>query len=524
VRLRVSSVAYPFAPVGADAAGGAEPAASQSPAAPVAGAPGQPPQPQIAAAHATTGQAQTFCGKVWLANGHVKMCSFRRCFGAVLLLCGACSSVPNVDQLVDRSGSGSSRPQLVGMHGPLTAKQSKLVLARLELEAPNTDVLARHLALEDALAESPLAVGNKVTLLRDSAATLAATFRAIREAKDHVNLEYYIVEDVEENGVRLSDLLIEKQRQGVQVNLIYDGIGSISTPSDFFDRLQDAGASVLEFHPVDQAYSLNDRDHRKILIADGRVATVGGVNLSTVYASAPLSSGNAAGPWQDADLKIEGPAVAALQKLFIATWTQQNGPPFPVKNDLFPHIDGGGKDVVRILGSTPDHDVPQYYVSLLSAIRNAERRIWITAAYFVPTAQEKDDLTAAAKRGVDVRLLLPSLSDNELPLLAGRSHYEDLLEAGAKIYEYRPAILHTKAVVIDGVWSVLGSSNFDHRSVLFNNEVDAVVLGPETATQMEAMFEDELTRATPIDEHSWRHRPIAERMRELFARAWEVLL
>jgi cardiolipin synthase A/B len=426
--------------------------------------------------------------------------------------------------LVGQSGSGSSRPQLVGAYGPLTANQSKTVLARLEVESHNADVLARHLALEDALADSPLVVGNKVTLLRDSAATLAATFHAIHEAKDHLNLEYYIVEDIEENGERLSDLLVEKRWQGVQVNLIYDGIGSISTPSDFFDRLRDAGVAVLGFHPVGRAYSLNDRDHRKILIADGRTAIIGGVNLSTVYASAPMSSDSATGPWQDSDMKIDGPAVAELQKLFIATWTQQEGPPFDVKSDFFPAIDSGGKDVVRILGSTPEHLVPQYYVSLLSAIRNAERRVWITAAYFVPTAQEMDDLIAAARRGVDVRLLLPSRSDSQLPLLAGRAHYEDLLEAGAKIYEYRAAILHSKAVVIDGVWSVLGSSNFDHRSVLFNNEVDAVVLGRETAAQMEAMFEDELTRATPIDKHSWRRRPIAERLRELFARAWEVLL
>lgn len=432
--------------------------------------------------------------------------------------------MPDVDDLVGRSGSGSSRPQLVGAYGPLTATQSKRVLARLQLEAPNTDVLARHLALEDALADSPLCVGNKVTLLRDSAATLAATFRAIREARNHLNLEYYIVEDVEEGGERLSDLMIEKQRQGVQVNLIYDGIGSIATPADFFARLRDAGVEVLEFHPVDRPYSLNDRDHRKILIADGRTAIIGGVNLSSVYASAPVSSGKATGPWQDTDVEIDGPAVAELQKLFIATWTQQEGAPFRVEDDFFPHIDSDGGDVVRILGSTPEHLVPQYYVSLLSAIRNAEHRIWITAAYFVPTAQEVDDLVAAAKRGVDLRLLLPSRSDSQMPLLAGRSHYERLLKAGAKIYEYRAAILHSKVVVIDGVWSVLGSSNFDHRSVLFNNEVDAVVLGRETAAQMETMFEDELGRATPIDERSWRNRPMAERLRELFARAWEVLL
>jgi cardiolipin synthase A/B len=432
--------------------------------------------------------------------------------------------VPDIDGLVGHAGAGSSRPQLVGARGPLTAKQSRMVLARLELESPDTDVLARHSALEDALADNPLVVGNRVTLLRDSAATLAATFRIIREAKNHLNLEYYIVEDIEENGVRLSDLLIEKQREGVPVSLIYDGVGSISTPAEFFDRLKQAGIEVLEFHPVDRAYSLNDRDHRKILIADGRTALVGGVNLSNVYASAPLGGSKSTGPWQDTDMQIDGPAVAELQKLFIATWTQQDGAPFSVKSDFFPRVDSDGTDVVRILGSTPEHLVPQYYVSLLSAIRNAERRVWITAAYFVPTAQEMDDLVAASRRGVDVRLLLPSRSDSELPLLAGRSHYEDLLEAGAKIYEYRAAILHSKAVVIDGVWSVLGSSNFDHRSVLFNNEVDAVVLGAATASQLEAMFDDELTRATPIDEQTWRHRPISERLREAFARAWEVLL
>jgi cardiolipin synthase A/B len=432
--------------------------------------------------------------------------------------------VPDIDGLVGHAGAGSSRPQLVGARGPLTAKQSRMVLARLELESPDTDVLARHSALEDALADNPLVVGNRVTLLRDSAATLAATFRIIREAKNHLNLEYYIVEDIEENGVRLSDLLIEKQREGVPVSLIYDGVGSISTPAEFFDRLKHAGIEVLEFHPVDRAYSLNDRDHRKILIADGRTALVGGVNLSNVYASAPLGGSKSTGPWQDTDMQIDGPAVAELQKLFIATWTQQDGAPFSVKSDFFPRVDSDGTDVVRILGSTPEHLVPQYYVSLLSAIRNAERRVWITAAYFVPTAQEMDDLVAASRRGVDVRLLLPSRSDSELPLLAGRSHYEDLLEAGAKIYEYRAAILHSKAVVIDGVWSVLGSSNFDHRSVLFNNEVDAVVLGAATASQLEAMFDDELTRATPIDEQTWRHRPISERLREAFARAWEVLL
>lgn len=452
----------------------------------------------------------------------------------LLLVLGACSSIPDVDDLIDGSGSAAAQPVVVGARGPLMPRQSKAVLQRLERESKDSDVLQRHLALESALAGSPLVVGNKVTLLRDGPATFAAMFKAIRAARDHINLEYFTFEDVEDRGQHIGDLLVEKQKQGVQVSLIYDSIGSIGTPSALFDRLKRAGVNLVQFNPVNPidakaGYSLNDRDHRKILIVDGSVGIIGGVNLSTVYSSNPLSSMSSgtsevkSDPWRDNDLEIDGPAVAELQKLFLATWAKQAGKPLQERN-FFPHIDAQGNEVVRIIGSTPDAPVPEYYVTLLSAIRNAERRIWITAAYFVPTHQEMEDLIQAARRGVDVRLLLPSQSDSELALRVGHSHYSDLLEAGAKIYETPNEILHSKMVVIDGVWSVIGSSNFDHRSVLFNDEVDAVVLGRDTAGQMEAMLQDDFAKARPIDLETWEDRPITERVEDLFSRIWQVLL
>jgi cardiolipin synthase len=156
---------------------------------------------------------------------------------------------------------------------------------------------------------------------------------------------------------------------------------------------------------------------------------------------------------------------------------------------LFPVIKPKGREVVRIVGSTPDQDVPRFYVTLLSAIRNAEKSVWLSAAYFVPTDQEEQDLIAAARRGVDVRLLLPSDSDSKMSLAVGRSHYGYLLEAGVNIYEVQNEVLHSKSVSIDGVWTAIGSSNFDPRSVVFNDEVDAIVLGSDTGAAFDRMFQ-----------------------------------
>jgi cardiolipin synthase len=172
--------------------------------------------------------------------------------------------------------------------------------------------------------------------------------------------------------------------------------------------------------------------------------------------------------------------------------------------------------VVRIVGSTPDKQTPRFYVTLLSAIRNAEKNVWLSAAYFVPTDQEEEDLIAAGRRGVDVRLFLPSDSDSKMALAVGRSHYGYLLEAGVKIYEAQNEVLHSKTASIDGVWTAVGSSNFDPRSVVFNDEVDAIVLGSMTANDFERVFQADLAKAKQIDRQAWRRRPLTQRLLELF--------
>jgi cardiolipin synthase len=457
---------------------------------------------------------------------------------AAALALGACAHVPVIDEADLINASAASQIKVYGARGPLSARQSRAVLGRLAAQAPDTGALERHMAVEQVVAESPLFTGNQVAILRDGAETFPAMFAAIRGAEHYVYLEYYIFEDVSCNGEALSDLLIEKSRAGVHVRVIYDGIGSIATDSSFLDKLQDADVQVVEFNPPNPLRhhsSFNSRDHRKLLIADGKLVILGGVNLSSTYQSAPstgrgqaASSGQDQKPqeiWHDIDIQISGPVVPELERLFRDHWREQVGEPLEVEfdGDADPPR-AQGDQVVRILGSSPVRLKSRYYVTVISAIRNAESSIWIMGAYFVPTHQEKEGLLAAARRGVDVRLLLPAHSDSGPALAVQHSHYAELLRAGVKIYERNDGILHSKTMVIDQVWSIVGSSNFDHRSVLFNDEVDAVVLGKETGARLASDFTADLQHAQPINAQQWKHRSLLERGRENFWRLWEQLL
>jgi cardiolipin synthase len=205
-------------------------------------------------------------------------------------------------------------------------------------------------------------------------------------------------------------------------------------------------------------------------------------------------------------------------------WKSEQGPPLD-ETGFFPKPAAKGKEVARIIASAPDQKISRYYVTLVSALRNAGTEAWISAAYFVPTPEEMDALTEAARRGIDVRLLLPDVSDSKEAIEAAHSHYSELLDAGVKIYETQNVVLHSKTIEIDDAWSAIGSSNFDHRSVLFNDEVDAVVLGAETADALKQIFADNLKTAKPIDPATWKdERPATERVRGFFARLWEGLL
>lgn len=425
---------------------------------------------------------------------------------------------------------------VIGRKGPLTRRQAAAVLGRLKLEAPDADALKVHLAVEQAVAGSPLSTGNSVELLKDGTETFPAMFAAIRAAKRSLYLEYYIFEDVECEGVHLSDLLLERRAAGVEIAVIYDSVGSSDTPAELFEKLRLADVRLLAFNPINPLkkrfrWSINDRDHRKLLVADNRIAIVGGINLATAYESAPSHGGQAEGVataqrsqyWRDTDVAISGPAVDELAKLYRDHWNQQGGRELSTEMEDS-GVKSAGTEVIRIIGSSPDAFAPRYYATVLSAINTARRSVWITAAYFVPTSQERKALRAAAKRGVDVRLLLPSQSDSRASLAVQHAAYADMLEAGVKVFERDGAILHTKAIVVDSVWSVIGSSNFDHRSVLFNDEVDAVIIGSATAAEFETQFRDDLESAQAIDRAEWGRRSLGERAKEVFWRVSTTLL
>jgi len=357
-------------------------------------------------------------------------------------------------------------------------------------------------------------------------------FAAIRAARDHINLESYIIED-DEIGRQFADLLLEQQRRGVQVNLIYDSFGGINTSKAFFDRLQEGGVNVLEFNPINPLdatapWQINNRDHRKLLVVDGQVAFIGGINISSVYSSGSgvRRAGKATEnkvPWRDTDLQIEGPAVGELQKLFIETWEKQHGKPL-AKKDYFPELTAQGKDIVRAIGSTPDDPYSLIYLTLISAIGNAEKQIFLTNAYFVPDPQLLKALTDAAGRGFAVTMILPGHSDSQIVFHAGRSHYSALLKAGVKIYERRGALLHSKTALIDDVWSCVGSTNLDWRSFLDNDEVNAVVLGHDFAQQMKTMIARDLEASEAITLENWEKRSLMLRIKEWGASLWQRLL
>ena len=312
----------------------------------------------------------------------------------------ACGSLPTIHPDMARR---PSTIQVEGTSGPLSAAQSKAILDGLKQRKKDGSLLERHLALEEAIAGSPLVAGNKVLLLQDGPNTFRAMYDAIRAARDHINIEIYIIED-DEVGRDFADALIERQRRGVQVNLIYDGVGSRTTPKDYFKRLSDAGIKLVEYNPINPlaakaGWDVNERDHRKLFVIDGQIAFLGGINISSVYSQLVHAS-------------VEGyrrkrPAVArhhdedrrsgrrGVPEALHPDLGEAKGPAAG-EEELLPRAAPKGKEVVRAIGSSPDEPYSLIYATLISAITNAESEVLLTNAYFVPDPQ----LLAALKDAV----------------------------------------------------------------------------------------------------------------------------
>ena len=344
---------------------------------------------------------------------------------------------------------------------------------------------------------------------------------SIRDARHVVLLETYIFAD-DEIGQKFAQQLIAKRQQGVQVRIIYDSLGSAASKDSFFETMHSAGIQIIEFHnpnPLEggNPLNINVRDHRKLLMVDGKVAYTGGINLSNTYSSSskdrkrkdPKTEG-----WRDTHMAIYGPAVKGFEKIFHDNWTEHGGEPFELTEADDDHNIAGQEIVAVLSAHGGDGEESPIFHAYLDAMKAASHRIWITQAYFAPDEQFLDELTGAARRGVDVRVIVPGVSDSQLVLNASRSRYGQLLEAGVRIYESSSSLLHAKTAVIDGIWATVGSSNLDYRSFLHNDEVNAVVFGVNFARSLEDQFLDDIAESRAISLDEWHDRSLFKRLKE----------
>jgi len=337
--------------------------------------------------------------------------------------------------------------------------------------------------------------GNDVAIYHEDEENFVAIMEAIEQAKHHVHLEYYIFQP-DETGKTLRDLLIRKAREGVKIRLLVDYIGCWNWPRSFRRSFVEGGIELSLFDPVVPwrgRWRVNLRNHRKIVVVDGVVGFTGSQNIGDEYRGRLAKFG----PWRDTHMRIEGPAVHHLQEIFVEDWhyaTKQK----LVSSECFPRVQPDGNQIVQVIASGPDSNARTMHHLLLSSVTGAQESVSIITPYFAPDTTMIVALQSAAYRGLRVQLLIPSFSNHWLTLWAGRSFYEELIEAGVEIYEYHDALLHSKVVIIDDSWGMVGSANMDQRSFRINLEVTTVLYDDKLAMNLREDFDRLLTKAERI--------------------------
>ncbi|MDR2154357.1 MAG: cardiolipin synthase [Burkholderiaceae bacterium] len=382
---------------------------------------------------------------------------------------------------------------------------------------------SQHAKLIERACGLPVSSARQVDILSGGGVTLAALLDEIGHAKRHIHLEYYIFEP-DQTGVRLLRALCDKALTGIKVRLLVDAIGSARLlrrgHRPLLDELRAAGAELAVFHParLDRLRPLvNLRTHRKIAVVDGRTGFVGGINI-TDDENEQIHPEHA---YRDTHLLIRGGAVRWLQYLFLQDWRYAEGSPPAPGEDLLPHEPPGNLPV-QVVASGPDADTEALHRALIDALNLARERIWLATPYFVPTEPALMALTNAALRGVQVKLIVPERSDSRIVTAAARSYYQELQDAGVRVFEYRGRMFHAKTLLVDDYYGMVGSANFDNRSLRLNFEVAAVVLGREFNQQLADMFNADLSHCRQIP--AQRRVPPHQRLFEAVARLASPLL
>ncbi len=366
----------------------------------------------------------------------------------------------------------------------------RLLAQRGRFDVPERPPDLSNVRAIEKLARMPFTYPNRATLLIDGEATFASIFESVAAARGYVLVQFFIIHD-DRLGRELARRLAERARAGVRVFLIYDEVGCHALPRAYLRGLEEAGVEVRPFGSTRGRFNrlqINFRNHRKVVLVDGRVAFLGGHNVGDEY----MGRDPAIGPWRDTHCRIEGPAVQGVQLSFVEDWHWAAREIPELLWEAAP-AKGGASDVL-IVPTGPADGIETCALVFIHAINVARKRIWIASPYFVPGAEVLMALSLAALRGVDVRIILPERPDHLLTYLAGFSYLEELCGLGIRVYRYREGFMHQKVLLVDEFASMVGTANFDNRSFRLNFEITAIILDARFASEVEAMLEDDMAR------------------------------
>lgn len=371
----------------------------------------------------------------------------------------------------------------------------------------------------EAHTSAPIVGGNRVEVLLNGDATFPVMLRAIKAAQSSITFAQYLFE----GGVlarEFAEAFAERCRAGVKANILLDSHGSGNTPADILALMRDAGCRVEFFRPVEvpalifpwRLLRYNYRNHRRILVIDGKIGFTGGYGIADTW----KGDGRTADHWRETNARIEGPAVKFLQAAFAESWLETTA--IAIGGEIyFPRLSPVGEMPVQIVSSSPAGGSFQNYMLFLLSINSARRSILITNPYFIPDSAMTQALLNAVARGVRVLVLAPGKIDSRLTYVASRSHYGELLQGGVEIFEYQPALMHAKTMVVDDIWATIGSTNFDNRSFALNEELNLTVYNRSVAQRLAAVFREDLKHSKKITYEEWRSRSVFERLWEIFA-------
>jgi cardiolipin synthase len=368
--------------------------------------------------------------------------------------------------------------------------------------------------------KSRLTINNEVKLIKNGDEKFKLLIEDLKNATHHIHLEYFVIKD-DFTGTKILDLLCDKAKTGIQVRVIIDDVGS-SISSKMKHKLKESGVDLHSFMPV--LFSrftgqMNYRDHRKIVVIDGEIGYVGGINISDNYSNTHNTR-----YWRDTHIRIVGEAVKSLQILFFTTWDFVTEDKISVSQDYFPEHTCTTKMPLQIAASGPDTDWSNIMEAIFVAITTAEDYIYITTPYFIPNPEIVKALQLAARSDIKVKIIVPQISDSWIAQYATNSYIELLLEAGVEIYHYTKGFIHAKTMVVDGVFSSVGTANIDYRSFNINFEVNALMYNTDFGSQLVEMFKNDLHDCKQLEFESWQNRSIRTKFVEAIARLMAPLL